>query len=124
MKKNSILIIDDEQIITRALSRAFQKENFLISTANDGEEGLQKILSENPALIILDVLMPKLTGLEVLEKIRKSNITTPVILMTAYGDQKTESKAKQLGVFAYLTKPFEDINDIVSLAKQSMEMSS
>lgn len=116
----TILIIDDEQIITRALSRAFQKEGFQVLTASDGQEGLQKITEQNPSLILLDIIMPKLSGLELLEQIRQSQIMTPVILMTAYGDAKTAAKAKELGVSAYLTKPFKCIDDVISTAKKCM----
>ncbi len=117
---STILIIDDEQIITRALSRAFQKEGFQVITASDGQEGLQKIKEQNPSLIFLDIIMPKLSGLELLEHIRQSQILTPVILMTAYGDAKTAARAKELGVFAYLTKPFSNIDDVISTAKKCL----
>ncbi len=116
----TILIIDDEQIIIRALSRAFQKEGFQVFTASDGQEGLQKIQSQNPSLILLDIIMPKLSGLELLEQIRHAHITTPVILMTAYSDAKTAAKAKELGVSAYLTKPFNNIDDVIALAKKTL----
>ncbi|MBI3018307.1 MAG: response regulator [Deltaproteobacteria bacterium] len=116
----TILIIDDEQIITRALSRAFLKEGFQVITASDGQDGLQKITEQNPALILLDILMPKLSGLELLEQIRQSRIMTPVILMTAYGDAKTAAKAKELGVSAYLTKPFNNIDDVISAVKKCL----
>jgi len=117
---STILIIDDEQIITRALSRAFLKEGFQVITACDGQEGLQKIKEQNPALILLDIIMPKLSGLELLELIRQSQIMTPVILMTAYGDAQTEARAKELGVSAYLTKPFSNIDDVLSTAKKCL----
>lgn len=116
----TILIIDDEQIITRALSRAFQKEGFQVLTASNGQEGLQKITEQNPTLILLDIIMPKLSGLELLEHIRTSQIKTPVILMTAYGDAKTEARAKELGICAYLTKPFTNIDDVISTAKKCL----
>jgi DNA-binding response OmpR family regulator len=112
-----ILIVDDERIIAKALTRAFEKEGFEVDTAADGQVGLDKILKTNPDLVILDILMPKMSGLEVLEKVRKKNIQTPVILMTAYGDANTQAKAKELKVAAYVTKPFENIEDIISLVK-------
>lgn len=117
----SILIIDDETIIVRALTRALEKEGFHILSAHDGEEGLAKILKDLPSLILLDILMPKLNGLEVLEKIRKENIQTPVILMTAYGDTQTETASKKLGISSYLTKPFENIEDVISLIKHILK---
>lgn len=119
-KRWVILIVDDEPIITRALSRAFSKDPFDVLIAHDGRKGLQTILQKNPDLILLDIMMPGFTGLEVLEKMRKSNVHIPVILMTAYGDANTEKKAKELGVAAYLTKPFNNIDDITSLIKSKI----
>lgn len=116
----SILIIDDETIIVKALTRAFQKEGFSILSAQDGQEGLEKIFTHKPSLILLDVLMPKLNGLEVLETIRKRKIKTPVILMTAYGDSETEFASKNLGISAYLTKPFDHIENIIRLVKSTL----
>ncbi len=117
----TILIIDDERIITRALTRAFEREGFGVEVAQDGEEGLNKINESKASLILLDILMPKLTGLQVLEKMRKSNIQTPVILMTAYGDSQTEKTAKLYGISAYLKKPFNNIDDVVSLVKTTLK---
>jgi len=118
--KKKILIIDDETIITRALSRALEKQNYHIVTAHDGRKGFQAIIHEKPNLILLDIIMPGLTGIEVLEKMKKENIQIPTILMTAYGDTQTEKKAKELNVSAYLTKPFENIEDIVTLVRKKL----
>jgi len=118
MKK--LLIIDDESIITRALSRAFQKESLEISVAQDGVEGYESIKKGKPDLILLDIMMPKMTGIELLQKIRNERNQTPVILMTAYGDTETEKMAKDLGVSAYLKKPFENIEDVIALVKSKI----
>lgn len=120
MSKQKILVIDDEPIIIKALSRAFEKENFQVLTAQDGQKGLQSIIHHHPDLILLDIMMPNLTGLEVLEKVKKRGITIPIILMTAYGDANTEKRAKELNVAAYITKPFNNIDDIISLVKQTL----
>ena len=118
MKK--ILIIDDERMITRALSRALAHDRLEIETASDGQEGLEKFKSFQPDLILLDLLMPKVSGMEVLEKIRSQGSKTPIILMTAYGDAQTQEKAKELGISAYLTKPFNNIEDIITLVHETL----
>lgn len=121
MSKKSILIIDDETIIIRALTRALEKEGFSVLFSQDGEAGFEKITKENPSLILLDFLMPKLNGLEVLEKMQKTHIQIPVIFMTAYGDRETQKLSKKFGVSAYLTKPFGNIYDVIFLVKEKIK---
>lgn len=72
-------------------------------------------------MVLLDILMPHLSGLDVLEKIRKSNNTVPVILMTAYGDTHMEQTAKRLNVTAYLKKPFNQIETVIDLVKRTLQ---
>lgn len=121
MNKKKILIIDDESIITRALSRALKSEApktlYDIQIAENGKKGLELIRKIVPDLILLDMMMPEMTGLDVLEKMREERIEIPVIFMTAYGDFSTEKRAKELGVSAYLTKPFENIDDLLGVIK-------
>lgn len=117
MNKKKILIIDDESIITRALSRALKSEAYDIQIAENGRKGLELIRKIVPDLILLDMMMPEMTGLDVLEKMREERINIPVIFMTAYGDFSTEKRAKELGVSAYLTKPFENIDDLLGVIK-------
>lgn len=120
MNRKKLLIIDDESIITRALSRALKNEPYEIQIAEDGKKGLELIRKTKPDLIILDMMMPEMTGLQVLEKMKEEKIETPVIFMTAYGDYSTEKQAKDLGVSAYLTKPFENIEDLLALIKDKL----
>lgn len=120
MTKRSILIVDDEPIITRVFSKAFSKDPFNILIEHDGKKGFQTIVQKHPDLILLDVMMPGLTGLEVLEKMKEAEIQIPVILMTAYGDTQTEKRAKELGISAYLTKPFDSIDDVIALIKSKL----
>jgi len=121
MSVKTILIVDDESIITHALSRALEKDPFKIMTAVDGKKGLQIILHHRPDLILLDNLMPRLTGIEVLKKMKEAGLNIPVILMTAYGDAATEKKAQTLGVSAYLTKPFQNIEDVLTLIRSKIK---
>ena len=115
-----IIIIEDEEVLLDVLKGKLKKEGYEVLTAENGEEGFAKVKSERPDLILLDIIMPKLSGLELLEHLRQSQITTPVILMTAYGDAKTAARAKELGISAYLTKPFSNIDDILSIVKKCL----
>lgn len=117
MNKKKILIVDDELIITRALARALKNEAYDIQIAENGKKGLELIRKTAPDLILLDMMMPEMTGLDVLEKMREEQIDIPVIFMTAYGDFATEKRARELGISVYLTKPFENIDDLLGIIK-------
>jgi DNA-binding NtrC family response regulator len=104
MKK--ILIVDDEKSIREAL-RMLLKDDYQISSASSGREGL-KMLEENPQLVILDVKMPDMDGLEVLRKIRQSNPEMPVVMLSAVDRVKTVVAAMRLGAVDYIAKPFEN----------------
>jgi len=103
MKK--ILIIDDERNVCEAL-RMLLKDDYQISVAFSGREGL-KLLEEEPQLVILDVVMPDMDGLEVLRKIRQFNPEVPVIMLSAVDRVKTVVAAMRLGAVDYIAKPFE-----------------
>ena len=103
MKK--ILIVDDEKNVCEAL-RMLLKDDYQISVASSGREGL-KLLEEDPRLVILDVVMPDMDGLEVLRKIRQFNPELPVIMLSAIDRVKTVVEAMRLGAVDYIAKPFE-----------------
>lgn len=110
-----ILIIDDEPLVRRSLSRAFQSKGHQIFEAPDGVQGLQAWKDHSPDLIFVDVLMPGLKGPEVIEKIAPYN-KGKIILMTAYSGE--EIPAEQTAAASlFLKKPFENIFDIVSQAE-------
>jgi DNA-binding response OmpR family regulator len=101
-----ILIVDDEQTLLDQLRDAFEDQRYLVETAHDGEEALDKLF-ENPVdLIILDIMLPKQDGLSVLEEIRQTGVTTPVLLLTARGETDDKVKGLDLGADDYLPKPF------------------
>ena len=103
-----ILVVDDEPHIRRVLDAMLGKEGFDVVLASDGSEGLQAISSGNVDLVILDLLMPGATGLEVLAKIRTDpdNADTPVIILTAKGQDADREAAFAGGADDFLTKPF------------------
>jgi CheY-like chemotaxis protein len=114
----NILVVDDEVIVARALTRAFESKGHTVSVAHSGEEGLEKWIEILPDAIMLDVVMPGLTGPQVIEEFKKKNIKmekpTRVILMTAHSGIKGRETALKLGADDFIQKPFEDIFGLVS----------
>ena len=102
----SILVVDDEQTLLDQLKGALQAQRFMVETALDGEEALDKLF-ENPVdLIILDIMLPKRDGLTVLRDIRQAGIVTPVLMLTARSSTDDKIKGLDLGADDYLAKPF------------------
>ncbi|MBI5342146.1 MAG: response regulator transcription factor [Deltaproteobacteria bacterium] len=104
----SILIVEDEKEIRDLLAHYLRKEGFTPLLALDGEEGLSKARSEKPDLILLDILLPKMDGLELLRKIRADReiARTPVAMLTAKGDETDRIVGLELGADDYIPKPF------------------
>ena len=104
----SILIVEDEKEIRDLLVHYLRKEGFQPLVAQDGEEGLSKARAEKPDLILLDILLPKMDGLELLRKIRADReiARTPVAMLTAKGDETDRIVGLELGADDYIPKPF------------------
>ena len=104
----SILIVEDEKEIRDLLAHYLGKEGFRVSVAPDGETGFAKARKEKPDLILLDILLPQMDGLDVLRKIRAVGeiARTPVIMLTAKGDETDRIVGLELGADDYITKPF------------------
>ena len=101
-----ILIVDDEYPLLNQLQRTLQNQRYIIETAIDGEEALDKLFQTPFDAIILDIMLPKIDGLTVLEQARKAGIDTPVLMLTAKGDIEDRVKGLDLGADDYLAKPF------------------
>ncbi|HSP86546.1 MAG TPA: response regulator transcription factor [Ignavibacteriaceae bacterium] len=101
-----ILIVEDEPNMRMGLKDNLEFEGYDVDSAEDGEAGLNKILANNYSLIVMDVMMPKLSGFDVCKTIRKKGITTPVILLTAKGEEIDKVLGLELGADDYVTKPF------------------
>ncbi len=101
-----ILVVEDNPKVASFIKRGLQEEHYAVDLASDGEEGL--FLAQNPELdlIILDLLLPKQNGLEVLRALRKDHINTPVLILTAKDSPKNKVEGLDLGADDYLTKPF------------------
>lgn len=102
-----ILVVDDEPDITANLAAFLERSGFTTRTAADGEAALQKIGQEPPDLVVLDVLMPRLDGREVLRRMRRSGDWRPVILLTQVGEAFERAMALEEGADDYLNKPFD-----------------
>ncbi len=103
----SVLVIDDDPLIRKTLSSYLSKKGFEALVAEDGEEGIQKYEEHIPDLVILDIRLPDVDGLEVLGRIREKNPNASIIIMTAYDDMKTTIEAIKSGAFEYLVKPLD-----------------
>lgn len=105
MSEEKILIIEDEAKIARFVQLELEHEGYIVDTAQDGRIGLDKALKENFDLIILDVMLPSLNGMEVLRRLRQSS-EVPVIMLTAKDDTIDKVMGLDIGADDYMTKPF------------------
>ena len=101
-----ILIVEDEPELLEKLVSVLHNEQYTTETASDGEEALDKIWNDTHDLILLDIMLPHLSGLDVLQEIRKAGIVTPVLVLTAKGDVADKVLGLNLGADDYLPKPF------------------
>ncbi|OEU61649.1 MAG: DNA-binding response regulator [Desulfobacterales bacterium S5133MH16] len=101
-----MLIVDDEYSLLEQLQKSLENQRYIVETAIDGEEALDKLFETPFDLIILDIILPKIDGLTVLEQARKAGINTPVLMLTAKGDLKDKVKGLDIGADDYLAKPF------------------
>ncbi len=105
----SILIIDDDPLIRKTLSSHLSRDDFEVHLAEDGEDGLELYDEKSPDLVVLDIRLPDMDGLEALKKIKKKDENASVIIMTAYDDMKTTVEAIKSGAFEYLVKPLDHV---------------
>lgn len=103
-----ILIVDDEKKITDLISFRLEYKGFEVAVANSGQEALDSIKKEKPVLVILDIIMPDMTGYQVCEKIKANKATQSikVLLLTAKGQKQDEEEGYEAGADDYMTKPF------------------
>ena len=117
MKK--ILIIEDEPDLVKGLKLNLSDEGFDVDWAVNGVEGLRKAVEEAPDLIILDIMLPEMDGLEVCRKLRQKNIDTPIIMLTAKGGEIDKVVGLELGADDYMTKPFS-IRELLARIKAQL----
>jgi len=119
---DKLLLIDDEADVQYSFRRIFDSPQMEITTASSGEEGLRLIPKLNPDLVMMDVRMGGLSGLETLRCLRQSDAKLPVIIMTAYGTTQTAIEAMKLGAYDYVLKPF-DVPKLKALVATALEAS-
>lgn len=102
----TILVIEDEFSIATLLKYNLEQAGYAVETAADGQEGLEKAIDLQPNLILLDLMLPKLDGMEVCKQIRQQRMNTPIIMLTAKDDEFDKVLGLELGADDYMTKPF------------------
>ncbi|OIP66048.1 MAG: response regulator, partial [Nitrospirae bacterium CG_4_9_14_3_um_filter_53_35] len=114
--KKSILIVDDEIHVREGLSEILQQEGFYVETASDGKEAISLSLNKRFDLMISDIKMPEIDGLQLLDEIQKVNPQIRVIMVTAFGDVQTYLKSMQLGAHEYINKPIriQELKRVIS----------
>ncbi len=103
-----IFIVEDEPSIVSILRYNLEKENYKVSVSDDGEEALKLIKEKNPDLVLMDWMMPNLSGVEILKNLKKDNLykDIPIIMLTAKGEEEDKLRAFDIGTDDYITKPF------------------
>lgn len=104
--KKTILVIEDDPGISMAVRDELEFEGFRVEVAHDGQEGMESILRSPPHLIVLDIMLPHRNGFEICTEIRRNGIATPIIVLTARGNEADRVRGLELGADDYITKPF------------------
>lgn len=120
---HKVLVVDDDQVLQGSVKQALEYHHFFVDTANNGREALNKVTTGQYDLVVMDVNMPEMTGIEALEQIKKFNPSIIVLILTAYSNVGDAVKAVKLGAFNYLEKPITGEN-LVALIKRALKARS
>jgi DNA-binding response OmpR family regulator len=112
----TVVIVEDDPTMLRGLKDNFEFQGYHVLTAEDGEEGLNAVLNARPDLVILDLMLPKINGYEVCRLVRKEKLDTPIIMLTAKGEESDIVLGLNLGADDYVTKPFS-IKELLARAE-------
>jgi DNA-binding NtrC family response regulator len=118
-----ILVVDDEHLIRWSLEQNLKKQGYEVVVASNGEEALKQVHEEPPDLVLLDIQMPGITGLEVLEKVKEIDEDIVVIMITAHGGLETAVSAMRMGAYDYINKPF-NLDELAIVIRKALETSS
>ncbi|MGM0969309.1 MAG: response regulator transcription factor [Bacillota bacterium] len=121
MNKGKILVVEDEKKIARVLSLELEYEGYEVTVKETGMDGLKALEEESFDLVLLDVMLPELSGLEVLRRVRKTNTATPIILITARGSVPDKVSGLDLGANDYITKPY-DIEELLARIRAQLRL--
>lgn len=119
-----ILIVEDEWPLLKVLTDEFEREKFTVLQAHDGVEGLESALKNNPDLILLDIIMPKMDGIMMLKKLREDERgkDVPVIILTNLNDSETAGEALKNRAYDYLVKADWRIEDLIKKVKERLNV--
>ena len=120
MAKKRILVIEDDKDINELIQYNLDKEGFLVASTYSSEQAFDYLKNQNPELIILDLMLPGIDGLEVLRKVKETRPEIEVIVLTGHGNEEDRKLCMELGAFAYLQKPL-DINVLSVTIQQANE---
>jgi DNA-binding NtrC family response regulator len=122
MRKTRILVVDDEHLIRWSLEQNLKKQGYEVLTAGTGEEAVKIVREEQPDLMLLDIQLPGISGLEVLERVKEFEEETIVIMVTAHGGLETAVTAMRLGAYDYINKPF-NLDEMSIVIRKALETS-
>ena len=120
--KKKILVIEDEATLQKALNDVLAQEGYDVLNALDGMSGLDLALKENPDLILLDIILPKMDGFEVLKRLKEKESKIPVIILTNLSDINDIQKALDLGATTYLVKADFHLDDVLKKVKETLNI--
>jgi len=120
MDEYRVLIVDDEEELVTTIAERLQIRGIQAQTATDGETALQMIEADPPQVVVLDVMMPGMGGIEVLQRMKAQNLKIPVILLTGYGSTEQGMEGMKLGAFDYLMKPC-DLNNLIGKIQEAVQ---
>ena len=122
MRKAKLLVVDDEHLIRWSLEQNLRKQGYEVLTAGTGEDALKLVREEQPELVLLDIHLPGISGLEVLEKIKDFDDEIIVIMVTAHGGLETAVNAMRMGAYDYINKPF-NLDEMAIVIRKALETS-
>jgi len=117
-KDIKVLLVDDEEAFVNTLAQRLKMRELNVETVYDGEQALSQVKSKEPDVMVLDLKMPGLHGMDVLKEVRKSYPNMQVIILTGHGTEKDEEEARRLGGFDFLRKP-ADIDTLIGKIKEA-----
>ena len=120
MRNTRILVVDDEHLIRWSLEQSLMKQGYDVATAASGEDAIKQVHDEAPELVLLDIQLPGIDGLEVLQKIKEIDSEIIVVMVTALGVLETAIKAMRLGAHDYINKPF-NLDELSIIVKKALE---
>ncbi len=121
--KSKILIVEDEPAMVAGLRDNFEYEGYEVISAEDGVSGLDRALSDNPDLVVLDVMMPRMSGLDVCKQLKAKRPSVPIIMLTARGQEIDKVVGLELGADDYVTKPFS-VRELMARVKAVLRRAS